>query len=172
MRILGVHEPDPNHPLGMAWWFAAGVVDPRPGGYPKKLHPNQQWAIKQCWEPTSRLMWDLGFRWHPDKQKVWLKGGGQFELAEIVDKPPEEPKLQELVEEFAEDQFAQMKSEIDRILKDGTDYEKKRLRQRFRAAMQMNEQLSRMIEDQVGDLPEDEDADLHTRRGRKIKEED
>ena len=159
MRIPGIHEPDPNHPEGMAWVFAAGVCDPRPGGYPKKAHPNQQWAIKQSWEPTSRMFWDLGLRWHPELATKWLKGGGQFQLAEIVDKPPNEPSLQELVEEFAEDQFQQMKDEIDRILKNGTPYQKKRLRERFRASMQMNEQLAAMIEDQVGDLPDEENLD-------------
>jgi hypothetical protein len=159
MRILGVHEPDPNHPEGMAWVFAAGVCDPRPGGYPKSLYPNQQWALKQSWEPTSRMFWDLGLRYHPELATKWLEGGGQFQLAEIVDKPPIEPNLQELVEDFAEDQFGQMKAEIERILKDGTPQQKKRLRQRFRAAMQMNEQLSHMIEDQVTDLPDDENLD-------------
>lgn len=171
MRIPGIHDPDPNHPEGMAWIFAAGVCDPRPGGYPKKIHPNQQWAIKQSWEPTSRMFWDLGLRYHPELATKWLSGGGQFQLAEIVDKPPEEPSLQELVEEFAEDQFSEMKAEIDRILKTGTEYQKKRLRQRFRAAMKMNESLAAMIEDQVGDLPDDQDSDNFTARGRNIKDD-
>lgn len=159
MRIPGIHEPDPNHPLGMAWWFAAGVVDPRPGGYPKKLYPNQQWCVKQCWEPTSQLMWDLGFRWHPELQKVWLEGGGQFQVAEIVDKPPIEPSFEEQVQEFAEDQFRQMKAEVERVLKEGTEFEKRRLRQRFQLGMQQSQQLAAMIEDATQNIPDDKNMD-------------
>lgn len=156
MRILGIHEPDPNHPEGMAWIFAAGFCDPRPGGYPKKVHPNQQLSIKQSWEPTSRMFWDLGMRWHPDLQTKWLEGGGQFDVAQFVDEPPDEPDMQELVKEFAEDQFAAMKREIDRVLDTGTPQEKKRLQQRFRAAAAQSAQVADWLEGQIEDLPEEE----------------
>ena len=155
MRVPGVHEPDPNHPKGMAWIFAAGICDPKPGGYPKKVHPNQQWALLQSWEPTSQMYWDFGLRWHPELQKKWPSGGGQFTVAEILDKPPNEPSLKELAEEFAEDQFSAMKAEIDRVMKEGTPYQKKRLHQRFRLAAQQSAQIADMIEQQVKDLPEE-----------------
>jgi hypothetical protein len=143
----------------MAWWFAAGICDPRPGGYPKTLYPNQQWALKQSWEPTSQLMWDLGFRWHPELAKKWLKDGGQFALATIVDKPPQELSMQELVSEFAEDQFAAMKAEIDRVLKDGTPQQKQRLKQRFRAAADQSRQVADWVAGQIEDLPDEQNMD-------------
>jgi hypothetical protein len=171
MKIPGVHDPDPEHPLGMAWWFAAGVCDPRPGGYPKQLYPNQQWCLKQSWEPTSQLMWDLGFRWHPELATRWLQGGGQFGLAEIVDKQPEEPDMDELIEQFAEDQFEQMKQEIERVKQRGTPYEQERLKSRYKMAMRQNEQLVEMLGDVVKDLPDEADLDKHNRKGYRIKKE-
>jgi hypothetical protein len=159
MQVLGVHEPDPNHPDGMAWIFAAGICDPRPGGYPKKVYPNQQWALKQSWEPTSRMFWDLGLRWHPELATKWLEGGGQFALANIVDKPPIEPTMEELVEEFSEDQFSAMKAEIDRIMNEGTDLQKKRLMQRFRMAADQSKQVADWIENQIEELPDEQNLD-------------
>jgi hypothetical protein len=159
MRIPGIHEPDPNHPEGMAWVFAAGVCDPRPGGYPKKIHPNQQWALKQSWEPTSKMFWDLGLRWHPELATKWLAGGGQFSIAEIVDKPPDEPTFEELANEMAQEQFAAMKAEIDNIMENGTPYQKERLRQRFRAAATQSAQIAEMLESQIKDLPDEKNLD-------------
>lgn len=159
MRVLGVHEPDPNHPEGMAWVFAAGICDPRPGGYPKKVHPNQQWALKQSWEPTSRMFWDLGLRYHPELATKWIEGGGQFALGNIVDKPPEEPDMKDLIDEFSEDQFAAMKAEIDRVMDTGTPWQKKRLMQRFRMAATQSAQVADMIESQIANLPDEENMD-------------
>ena len=159
MRIPGIPEPNPTTPEGMAWVFAAGVCDPRPGGYPKKMYPNQQWALKQSWEPTSKMFWDLGLRWHPELQTKWLKGGGQFALAEIVDEPPDEPTMNELVEQFAEDQFRQMKAEIDSVMKDGTPEQKERLRQRYMQAAASSKNVADMIEEAIKNLPDDQNSD-------------
>lgn len=173
MKVPGIHDPDPNHPKGMAWWFAAGICDPRPGGYPKGIYPNQQWALKQSWEPTSQMMWDLGFRWHPELATKWLSGGGQFALAQIVTEPPEEASMEELVEQFAAEQFEAMKVEIDRVKRVGSKAEKDRLKQRFKMNLEQNEELAHMLEDAVKNLPDENNADLHDRRGnRKPKKAD
>ncbi|AJD82114.1 minor tail protein [Mycobacterium phage Azrael100] len=144
MYVPGIHPPDPNDPKGMAWVFAAGFADPRPG------YPNQALVLKQSWEPTSQMWWDLGLRWHPELQTKWIKGGGQFGAGEIVDAPPEEKSLQELAEEMAAEQFAQMKAEVDRVREHGSEWEKERLRQRFKMAGEQAKQMAEML-DQAAD---------------------
>lgn len=159
MRIPDIHPPDPSDPKGMAWIFAAGVVDPRPGGYPKKVHPNQQWALKQCWEPTSIMWWDLGMRYHPELATKWLSGGGQFTVAEIVDEPPDEPTNEELMKQMAEEQFAAMTADIERIKEHGTPYQKKRALQRYRLAIQQSQQMAEMLQEALKDLPDEQNLD-------------
>lgn len=151
MRIPGVHPPDPKDPKGMAFIFAAGFCDPRPGGYPKKMHPNQCLVLKESWEPTSAMWWDLGIRYHPNLATKWIAGGGQFTIGQIVNEPPEEQSDEELAREMAEAQYADMVAEIDRVKKHGSAYEKKRLYQRFQQAgaqaMQMAEMLKSAAEE-------------------------
>jgi ribosomal protein S15P/S13E len=159
MRIPDIHPPDPNDPKGMAWIFAAGVCDPRPGGYPDKGLPNQQWALKQTWEPTSKMFWDLGLRYHPELATKWLSGGGQFSVAEVVDSPPDEPDDEELMREMAEEQFAAMTREIEHIKEHGTDYQKKRMLQRYRMAMKQSQQMAAMIQDAIKDIPDEQNLD-------------
>lgn len=87
---LNHHPADPQHPKGMAWALAAGFPDPRPG------QPNQQLVLIQGWDAWSEQMWALGFRWHPELQTKWVKGGSQFMPGEILDeKPPPPPSLEE-----------------------------------------------------------------------------
>jgi len=72
-----------------------------------------------------------------------------------VDKPPDEPELQEMAEAFAKDQYRQMVDEIERVKKHGTPYEKRRLHQRFQQAgaqaMQMAEMLKEAAEEEEGE---------------------
>jgi hypothetical protein len=56
-------------------------------------------AIIQSWGPTSELWWSLGLRWHPELATKWLKGGGQFQVADIVDEPPEELTIEQGAEQ-------------------------------------------------------------------------
>lgn len=99
MPPLTAPPPDPNRPDGMAFIMGAGMVDPRAG---KTLQDRQPMAIIQSWGPTSELWWKLGLRWHPEKATAWLKGGGQFQCAEIVDEPPEDFTLEKGVDEVLE----------------------------------------------------------------------
>lgn len=152
MRIPGIHPPDPDDPKGMAFIFAAGVCDPRPGGYPKTMHPNQILSLKESWEPTSEMYWDLGIRYHPELATKWLEGGGQFTVAKVVDEAPEEFDDAELAQQMAKDQYELMVAEIERVKLKGTPYEKKRLKERFQQAgaqaMQMAEMLGSAIEEE------------------------
>lgn len=164
-QIPDIPAPDPNDPEGMAWIFSAGICDPRPGGYPQKIYPNQQWALKQSWVPTSKMFWDLGLRWHPELQKKWLKGGGQFALAEIVDEKPEEQPFDEMVKEFAEAQFRQMKAEIDDIMANGSEFQKKQLKQRYKMMAQSSADVAQTIEEMLANLPDEENLDKKGRKG-------
>jgi uncharacterized protein (UPF0335 family) len=155
MRIPGVHDPDPTDPKGMAFLFAAGMCDPRPGGYPKSMHPNQIMALKESWEPTSSMYWDLGIRYHPELATKWLEGGGQFTVAQVVDKPPEELDNEELARQMAEDQYQQMVEEIERVKKHGTPYQKKRLYQRFKQAGVQAAQMAEMLKAGIEEGGED-----------------
>lgn len=147
MRVPGVHPPDPDDPAGMAFIFAAGFCDPRPGGYPKKIHPNQPLVLKESWEPTSKMYWDLGLRYHPELATKWVDGGGQFAVGRIVDQPPEEYTNEEYAQQMAQEQYAQMVAEVERVKKHGTEFEKKRLIERFRQAGQQAMQMAEMLKD-------------------------
>lgn len=99
MTNLTLPPPDPEKPEGMAFLFTAGMVDPREG---KNLTDRQPMMILQSMPATSKLFWDLGVRWHPELATKWLKGGGQFQVAEIVNEPPEEMTLEEGVDQVLE----------------------------------------------------------------------
>lgn len=99
MPPLTAPPPDPNSPEGMAFIMGAGMCDPRPG---KTLNDRQPMAIIQSWAPTSRLWWDLGLRWHPELATKWLRGGGQFQVAEVVDEPPEDFTLEDGIDQVLE----------------------------------------------------------------------
>ncbi|AGM12280.1 minor tail protein [Mycobacterium phage PegLeg] len=128
---MNVHPPDPNHPKGMAWVLGVGMVDPRPGN-----NPNQPMAIVQSWEPTSELWWKLGLRWHPELAEVWAVGGGQFEIAQIVNEKPEaqEMSLEEGAAEVLEyigkehPEYAEMLQQIHNA---GSDVERIKLVKQF-----------------------------------------
>lgn len=127
MSHMAVHPPDPENPKGMAFVMGAGFVDPRNG---KTYQDREPMALVQSWEPTSELWWDLGLRWHPELATRWLVGGGQFSVASVVDKKPDEPTLEQTAEELLEfigtenPEFADM---LTRIRAAGTDAEKQSL---------------------------------------------
>lgn len=52
-----------------AWAFAAGVPDPRNGGY-------QTLIPAPCFSVISEMLWDFGFRHHADLQTKWVPGYG------------------------------------------------------------------------------------------------
>lgn len=131
MGPLTIDPPDPDSPKGMSWVMGVGMVDPRPGN-----HPNQPMAIVQSWEPTSKLWWDLGLRWHPELATKWAVGGGQFSVAEVVSEKPE--ALEQTLEQGAEEVLEYIATEhpeyaemLRKIRSAGTDIERVRLVKQF-----------------------------------------
>lgn len=53
-----------------AWCFAAGVPDPRGEkyGYVPMISAN-------CFGVLSKMLYDMGARFHPDEQKLWVQPG-------------------------------------------------------------------------------------------------
>lgn len=129
MAGVNIPPPNPNKPEGMAFLCSAGGVDPRPG---KSLKTDRiPLLLTQAWAAQSELFWKLGIRWHPELATHHLKGGGQFQLAEILDGPPPEPEPEMSDEQIAEkilDMVAETKPEfvkaIRKLRASGTEEEK------------------------------------------------
>lgn len=141
----GVHPPDPLSPKGMAFIMGAGFVDPRAG---KTWADREPIALVQSWEPTSELWWELGLRWHPELATKWLKGGGQFQVAEIVNEKPVERTLEQDAEEMLEMLAAgnpELATNLKRIRDCGTEEERQALLKEFeeniKSLMQMTEYI-------------------------------
>lgn len=129
--MRGIHPPDPNHPRGMAFIMGAGFVDPRAG---KTWADREPMALTQSWEPTSELWWQLGLRWHPELATKWLKGGGQFQVAEIVNEKPEERSLEQDAEEvleFLAGENPELAETLRRVRACGSDEERAALLKEF-----------------------------------------
>ncbi|QNJ56837.1 minor tail protein [Mycobacterium phage Reindeer] len=129
---LNVHPPDPNHPKGMAWVLGVGMVDPRPSAPTDR----QPMAITQSWEPTSEIWWALGLRWHPELATKWARGGGQFEVAELLDEKPEEDEITleqgaEEVLEFIGQEHPEYAEMLKKIHSAGSDAERIKLVKQF-----------------------------------------
>jgi len=59
-------ESDMENPREFAAWaFAAGIPDPRGGGY-------QSLIPAPCFPTISEMLWDFGFRHHADLQTKWV----------------------------------------------------------------------------------------------------
>lgn len=129
--MRGVHPPDPDDPKGMAFIMSAGFIDPRAG---KTWADREPMALIQSWEPTSELWWELGLRWHPELATKWLEGGGQFQVAKIVEQQPEERTLEEdavEVLEFIAGENPEFATELKRIRESGTDEERAAMLKQF-----------------------------------------
>lgn len=124
MPPLTAPPPDPNKPEGMGFILGAGMCDPRAG---KTLMDRQPMAIIQSWAATSEMWWQLGLRWHPELATKWLKGGGQFQVAQIVDEAPEEETLEkgaEQVLEFLAKEKPEFVETVKRIRDSGSEEQK------------------------------------------------
>lgn len=111
--------------------MGAGFVDPRAG---KTWADREPMALIQSWEPTSELWWDLGLRWHPELATKWLEGGGQFQVARIVDQKPQERSLEDDAEEvleFIAGENPEFAETLRRIKECGSDQERAALLAEF-----------------------------------------
>lgn len=132
-------ECDMNNPDEFAVWaLAAGVPDPRnaPG------MPNLPLIPPMCFASYSRLLWDLGFRWHEDKQTKWVAAAGGFgQVSPTVDVKPEEvPKL---AVEMLADQFPEVAAKLTAVSPETRDQEA------AAAARKLLESLDRLREAQA-----------------------
>lgn len=93
-------ECDPNNPEeAFVWMFAAGVPDPR-----GEKFPHQPMIPPQCLPVLSKMIWDMGGRFHPELQTKWVKPRSgvlmNFEAWGTTDVKPEQ--IQELAEQEPE----------------------------------------------------------------------
>ena len=83
-------ECDPHSPeQHAAWCWAAGIPDPSPSRpMPIPLISPQLTA------GVSKMLWDFGFRHHPEFQNVWVEGvAGLGVTAGLTEPKPEEVDL-------------------------------------------------------------------------------
>ena len=78
---------DPNDPKQhAAWCWAAGIPDPSPSR-PVPIPLIGPMLV----EGVSQMLWDFGFRHHPELQTQWIDGtAGLGMVANLVEKEPED----------------------------------------------------------------------------------
>lgn len=76
---------DPGKPEQFAsWCWAAGIPDPSPNR-PMPIPLVSPMIVGEI----SKMLWDFGFRHHPENQTKWIEGiAGTGTLAQIVDEKP------------------------------------------------------------------------------------
>lgn len=53
-----------------AWMFAAGIPDPRQ--QEGRIYPHQPLVPPNCFPALSRMLYDMGARFHPELQTKWV----------------------------------------------------------------------------------------------------
>lgn len=140
-----IHPPDPDDPKGMAFIMGAGFVDPRAG---KTWADREPMALVQSWEPTSELWWELGLRWHPELATKWLKGGGQFKVAELVSEKPEDRTLEQDAEEvldFLGSENPELAKTLKRVRDCGSEEERAALLREFEQNIKSIKKMSEYV---------------------------
>lgn len=75
-------------------------------------------------EEISQLLWDFGFRWHPDLQKKWIEGvAGMGMVAKLVDKQPQQSGLADSAMDF----LAENNPDLLDVIKSGNPQDKQQL---------------------------------------------
>lgn len=112
-------ECDSNNPKQhAAWCWAAGIPDPSPARpMPIPL------IAPQLTEGVSEMLWDFGFRHHPELQTKWIDGtAGLGTLARIADSKPQED-FAASAEEF----LSANNPELLQMVKNASDEDKQKL---------------------------------------------
>lgn len=101
-----------------AWAFAAGIPDPR-----YKSLTFQPLIPAPCFPTISEMLWDLGFRHHPDLQTKWVPeySGGDRNLLPLglTDVGPE--NVVPLAAEMVADQFPEVAERIRQMNPENRD---------------------------------------------------
>jgi hypothetical protein len=151
LGAVQVPPPDPNSPEGMAFVFSAGMVDPRIG---KSINTDRlPMLLIQGWAAQSKLYHELGIRYHPELATKHLKGGGQFQVAEIVDGPPPPPEpamdtegAAEKILEIISENNPEFAANIRRIRDTGSDSERSEAIQKLGSEMNGLQNLADYIQ--------------------------
>lgn len=125
------------------------MCDPRAG---KNYADRQPSMLIQSWKPTAELFWELGVRWHPELATKWLKGGGQFQVAEVVNEPPEEMTLEkgaEEVLEFLAESQPELVETIKNLRENGSEADKKAAMDKFQADIKNIVKIAEYIQGQT-----------------------
>jgi hypothetical protein len=105
-----------------AWCWAAGIPDPGANRY-----GNIPLIAPQLVEGLSEMLWDFGFRHHPDLQTKWIEGAaGIGTIAGIVDTEPVQDPIDAVAEAFLSEENPELleaiknapPAEREKLLKD------------------------------------------------------
>lgn len=79
-----------------AWCWAGGIPDPSP------VRPDPIPLIgPQLVGEVSKMLWEFGFRHHPEKQRRWIDGAAGLGMcAPVVKEPPEVNAVDRIAEDF------------------------------------------------------------------------
>lgn len=152
--MLTQDECDPEKPTEFAAWaFAGGVPDPRDSGTDKKF-PNQPLIPPQCFGVLSQMLWDFGFRHHPEEQTRWIKAGtGPTRNFEVWDTVTEKPiDISKDATGFLTDQFPDKAAEVAAAFRTPEDHAKalEKFGSAFNANLAALEAARKRMEDNKG----------------------
>lgn len=131
---------DPSNPKEhAAWCWAAGIPDPSP------VRPNPIPLIApQLAEGLSQLLWDFGFRHHPDLQTKWIQGSaGLGGVAQVVDAPPVGDDFTEQAESF----LAEHNPDLLKRIKEASPEERANLLRELEGSMARLEKLLKNLKE-------------------------
>lgn len=130
---------DPEVKKQMAsWCWAAGVPDPRQGE-----HMRIPLVLPQLCESMSEMLWDFGFRHHPELQKKWIEGVGSVGVvAEVVDSPPGD-----FLEEVGPEFLAEHNPELLEMVRNASPEEKEKVLQDLEKNFNDLQNLMKFIKD-------------------------
>lgn len=121
-----------------AWCWAAGVQDPRDAS-----HVRIPLVLPQLCEGISEMLWDFGFRHHPELQKKWIDGvGAMGVVAAIVKEPPAGDILETAGKEF----LLESNPELAERIKNASPEEKENLLKELEKNFRELQRLMKFIE--------------------------
>lgn len=135
-------ECDPNNPEQFAaWCWAAGIPDPspsRPAPIPLISPP----LVKGL----SQMLWDFGFRHHPDLQVKWIQGSaGLGCIAGVSDSKPESG---DDFQEAATDFLSANNPELLKMINSASDEDKRKLRESLEKNFEEIQELIKVLKEE------------------------
>lgn len=124
-----------------AWCWAAGIPDPSP------VRPAPIPLIAPQLAPAiSEMLWDFGFRHHPDLQTKWIKGvAGLGMVAAFSDKPP---AVEDDFSQAAKDFLEANNPEILDAVKNGSDEDREKVLRKLEKNFSDIQNMIEMLKEQ------------------------